>query len=81
MVSILAFAFKIIRRITFSVVKKVVFHSHGIFPQSRKFSTVKKLFCFVKYKKNFLLRKCKKFFNIRARKILFPKYKKIYKLF
>ena len=57
MVSTLAFAFKIIRPIIFSAVKKVsfpqqrnfptvkeLFHNQGIFPQSKNISTVKKLF-------------------------------------
>ena len=33
---------------------------------------------FLKYKKRFLLRKYKKFFNIRARKFHFPKNKEFY---
>ena len=36
-----------------------------------------KKFCFLKYKKNFLLRNCKILLNIRAKKFHFLKYKKI----
>ena len=37
-------------------------------------------FCFQKYKKCFLLRKYKKFLNIRARNFHFPKYKEFFNL-
>ena len=49
MISMFVFAYKIIRPIIFSAVKKVtfskeIFNSQGIFPQSKNFSTIKKIF-------------------------------------
>ena len=43
-----------------------------------KYNEVSQSFRFLKCKKSFILRKCKKFLNIRARKFHYPKYKDLF---